>query len=313
MFFLLFAGVFFLPGCDRTKLMENEYIVKIDGEEIGIGEYLVYLKEAEKDFESIGGSDIWDTDFDGQTAAEAAKESALNGLKMVKISNQRADSFDLVLSEEEKEEAKKEAEKTYQEYSQEEKEQISQEDIYQVMCDQALYSKVNQKVTQNLVINEEDFESYYTRSKEEFAKTFTSYTLDTIFTTEYSLAEQALQRVKAQEDFLTLAEEYMEKEGQENGKKEIVDYRSNLEASFGISFDLEKGETSGILTGEKGYYIFKVREKHVPEGEELRQEAYEYYDQSMKHLFFNQEYQKWMANSIIEKNEAVWASVAVEK
>lgn len=292
---------------------KENYVIKINNEEIFLPEFSIYLKEAEKDFESIGGSDIWDTNFDGQTAEEAAKESALNGLKMVKISVQQASALGLSLSEEEKSEAKKEAEETYLTYTEEEKQIISLEDVYQVMIDQSLYSKTEQNITQNLVINQEDFEIYFQRSQQDFTNSYTKYILDTIFVTDIELAEEALYRVKNGEDFFILVQEYAQKTGPELSITIFEDYKSNLETSFGIAFDLNEGETSGIMTGEKGFYIFKVREKQTPTEQEVKENAWDYYQRNMKQLLFTQEYQKWAANAKVEKNDVLWSQITIKE
>ncbi len=41
---------------------------------ISKSEYILYLYEATRDFNEIGGNDIWETDFDGQSAENVVKK-----------------------------------------------------------------------------------------------------------------------------------------------------------------------------------------------------------------------------------------------
>ena len=44
---------------------------------ISKSEYMLYLYEATRDFNEIGGNDIWETDFDGQSAENVVKKEHL--------------------------------------------------------------------------------------------------------------------------------------------------------------------------------------------------------------------------------------------
>lgn len=313
---LLFIFILFqliMSGCRAGGIQNKQYVVKINQYEVSKQEFMVYLREAEKDFESIGGADIWETDFDGQTAEEAAKDSALSGLKMVKVSVQKAEALGVSLTDEELKEAEKEAEIVFEGWSEKEKADsgVTLENVKKVMTEKSLYSKVNRKVTENLEVNENDFASYYQKSREEFTNSYTEYVLDYIFTIDINDAEIALERVKAGEDFSGLIQEYDNDDLQDNNQRE--DYRVNLEASFGIVFDLEQGETSGILNSDKGYYIFKVLSKNIPTDGEVEQRAREYYIENMKQLLFTQEYEKWISTAEIEKNQDAWQQISIEK
>ena len=74
-----------LSGCSG-KTDGGSYVVSIDGSQVSVNEYMIYLRETVKSFEAIGGEDIWETDFDGRNAFDVARENAMNSLVMVKLS-----------------------------------------------------------------------------------------------------------------------------------------------------------------------------------------------------------------------------------
>ena len=105
-FILCFAA---FTGCNANTGLKSDSLMTIDGKDVSKDEYLVYLNEAVRNFEEIGGPDIWDTDFDGKSAFDTAKESALSSLKMVKLTIMRSERNDVSLNDEEIASSEKEA------------------------------------------------------------------------------------------------------------------------------------------------------------------------------------------------------------
>ena len=89
-FLALCAALLVFCGCSAEN-GSGDWLIKIDGKSVSRMEYLIYLKETVQNYELIGGDDIWDTDFDGRTAEDVAKESAFNSLVAVKIAIEKAD------------------------------------------------------------------------------------------------------------------------------------------------------------------------------------------------------------------------------
>lgn len=312
-FFSLITQLFF-TGCLRGSVNSDDYVVKINNELVFKDEFMVYLDEAKNDFESLGGKDIWETDFDGQTAEYMAKESALNGLKMVKITAQKAQQIEIELSAEEEESAHKEAEESFKMWAEEQKSEagITVETLYKVMSEKALYSKVYKEITKNFELSEVDFDVYYQKNKLNFKKNYTEYTLMSILVKDEKTAVEVLQKASSGIDFNELVRQYEVKDEYRDNGGIINTYKERLESSFGIPFEFEKGEISDIMESDEGYYIFKVEDKKELSEEELIQVAKNYYTIDKEQQLFTKEYQKWLEDATVEKNTIVWDEIKVQ-
>ena len=68
-----------ITGCASAKNDSTEdYVVKINDEAVSKEEFNIYLFETQKSFEQFGGTDIWDTDFDGKSAEDVAKVAGID-------------------------------------------------------------------------------------------------------------------------------------------------------------------------------------------------------------------------------------------
>ena len=148
----------FFSGCKNNSDVAN-YAVKIGDTYVSVPEFKFYLYEAQKQFENIGGSDIWETDFEGETAENVAKETALNSLRIVTIAVENAKKYNVFLTDEEKQEAKKEAQSQFDVLTEAEKEsmEINIDIINDVIESNHIYSKVYNEVTKNYELSEADF------------------------------------------------------------------------------------------------------------------------------------------------------------
>ena len=64
---LLLAGVLALTACGSGGTADT-VVLKIDNHDITKYEYMVYLYTTTQSFVSAAGEDVWNLDFDGQTA-----------------------------------------------------------------------------------------------------------------------------------------------------------------------------------------------------------------------------------------------------
>lgn len=310
LFFFVSVTLLF-SGCS-TDSNSSAYAVKINEEAISKEEFLLYLYETQKNFESIGGgTDIWETDFEGKTAEEVAKESALNTLKMVKISLIKSRELAITLTEDEKKKAQEEAASLWEAMTEQERSIIglSMKQIERIMEEKAVYSRVYQKTIQDFVLSDADFTSYYEANKEQMKRDYTLYTMRTLLVADRNTAQEALTKARAGEDFLSLIDRYEidEQEKQNGGSMEA--YRGQLESQFNVSFDVPKGGVSDILEAPEGYYIIKVENITFTPEEEIIQQARNYYTTYKEQLYFTQEYEKWQSGIRIEKNMPVWNEI----
>ena len=79
---LLLAGVLALTACGSGGTADT-VVLKIDNHDITKYEYMVYLYTTTQSFVSAAGEDVWNLDFDGQTADELVEERTISTLQSV--------------------------------------------------------------------------------------------------------------------------------------------------------------------------------------------------------------------------------------
>ncbi len=156
-------------GCSTAaETADEDYVVKINDEAVSGEEFNIYLYETQRSFESLGGEDIWETDFDGRTAETVAKENTLSTITLVKLANQKAEKSGIGLSDEETETVELEAKEMYDSLTDEEREKIgADEELYiEVLLENAMYNKVYDETVKNYVVNDSAFNEYYDTYRE---------------------------------------------------------------------------------------------------------------------------------------------------
>lgn len=140
----------------------RDYVAKIDGSPVSLSEYYIFLYEQINLFEEIGGSDIWEIDFDGETAEDVAKRNALQRLALVRAAARQAKRMELALSPAEEQEALDSARQVLAEMNPETVREcgLTAARAARVMEDRLLLNKVYAQVTDNIMLSESDFEEY---------------------------------------------------------------------------------------------------------------------------------------------------------
>ena len=101
---LLLAGVLALTACGSGGTADT-VVLKIDNHDITKYEYMVYLYTTTQSFVSAAGEDVWNLDFDGQTADELVEERTISTLQSVLAAEEYAAAHDIALTDDQKEEA----------------------------------------------------------------------------------------------------------------------------------------------------------------------------------------------------------------
>lgn len=311
-FFLLLAMVVGSVACSSQK-DNHPWAVMINREEVPVGEFMVYLLETQKRFEALGGSDIWETNFDGKTAEEAAKESALTACKTVKIAVQKAKALSVALNADELAAAKSEAEQELQQLTEAQLQAMgtTHQMMLQVMEDKAIYNQVYQKIIADYEISEADFNVYYEQNASAFRKNRIQYTLEEITVADPTTAEELWERANQGESFDALAKSEQQSLVLQEQPTVTTLNKEELVNRFGVDFDLEQGEMSDVLTETKGYTIVRVLENKSPSEAEVKKYARQYYIDLKKQQLFQKEYGKWEEASTVEKNNEVWANIHI--
>lgn len=297
-----------ITACSKP-IPKEDIIATINGKAISKSEYMVYLYEATKDFNAIGGDDIWETDFDGQSAEDVVKERAFITMLHVKVTSERANKYQVSLSDEEKASAKIDGNAELASMTEEQKNiiSISNQDMYKIMEDTLLYKKVIEAVTKDYQPSETEFHAYFEQNKESQRAAYTEYTISNILVSDQQTAQQISQRLKEGEDFQTLSQEYKSEKNQNNSVMET--YKNRLDAAFDMDFNLEQGQISEPISTSEGYFVIRVDKKSIPDDAQLKEIMRTEYTASMKQKVFTDELNQWISDIEIERHDAVWNNV----
>ena len=293
-FILCFAA---FTGCNANTGLKSDSLMTIDGKDVSKDEYLVYLNEAVKNFEKIGGSDIWDTDFDGKSAFDTAKESALSSLKMVKLTIMRSERNDVSLNDEEIASSEKEAQSYFEQYNG----FASLDVIKQVMEEKALYNKTREKILSEYSVSMSGFDKFL----KEYKADFTEITYSVIFTQNIETAQEVLNKASQGTDFNTLLQEYKS----DNNIYSLTDELSNISDIFTDTENIQSGTTAGPVETDKGYAVYYVEDIKNVNDDDIRQSAQEAYEEREKSKVFENLLATWEKETSIEINTDVYNSI----
>ncbi len=310
-FVILFClSLIALAGCSKP-IPKGDTIATINGKAISKSEYMLYLYEATKDFNAIGGDDIWETDFDGQSAEDVVKERAFVTMLHVKVTSDKASKYQVSLSDEEKASAKIDGDAELASMTEEQKNiiSISDQDMYKIMEDTLLYKKVIEAVTKDYQPSETEFHAYFEQNKESQRAAYTEYTISNIFVSDQQTAQQISQRLKEGEDFQTLLQEYPSDTQQNQNSGVMETYKNRLDSAFDMDFNLEQGQISEPISTAEGYFIIRVDKKSIPDDAQLKEIMRAEYTTAMKQKVFTDELNQWISDIEIERHEAVWNNV----
>ena len=311
---LLLFGVFSLTACGSTAKFTDEAVLKIDGQEIMKSEYMVYLYTTTQSFVAAAGEDVWNMDFDGETADELVEERTISTLQSVLAAEKYAAANGIALTEEQKEEAKAAAEQFVSTVDADTlaKMGVDTEKLIPLMEASYLYSLVYESIAAECAVDEGDMAAYYEEQKDQIREDYTTLQLATILLDDGEKAEEAAERAKAGEDFAALFNEYdvdpAVQSGEETG--ETTMYQSYMLANFGLSEPLEVGEVAGpIQVDESRYFILKVQEKTVPTEEEVKEMAETGYKDKIQTEYTEARIDEMVKAQTVEKIEGVWKTL----
>lgn len=308
---ILLAGMLCLTACGggATAFMD-EAVLKIDDQEIMKSEYMVYLYTTTKSFISAAGEDVWTMDFDGQTADELVEERTISTIQSVIAAKEYAAANGIALTEEEKAAAKAAAEQFIGGVSEEDlaKMGVTVETLQPMMEDSYLYTLVHQSIAEECEVDAADMDVYYQANKEQMKKDYTSLKLQTILLDDKEKAEEAAKRAKAGEDFVKLFDEYDVDPSAENGGEMTVP-QNYLQASFGLTDELEAGDVAGPLKIGEGYFILKALEKTVPTEAEVKELAESNYRTEQQTSYTEARFTELTKGQSVEKVEGVWEAL----
>ncbi len=320
---LLVMGLF--VGCSSNEnASSKEVVATVNGQDITVEEFEQVYNIQKKSIEMLYGEEALTKEIsEGVTFADQLKEDVLQQIIDVNIMYKEAEKEKLLPTD-------KEVEEKYKEI----KTQIDSDEEYKKSLEEAgvddAYIKKEQKqilalenYQENFLkeheVTDEEAKKYYDEHKDEFYidEVRASHIListrnennEPLSTKEKEKAkqkaEEILAKVKAGEDFATLAKENSDDPGSaaNGGDLDFFGKGVMVEEFETAAFGLNVGEISEIVETDFGYHIIKVTDKK--QGQEPFEDVKEEIKTNLEQEEFTSNLEKLTSEAKIEKNEEV--------
>lgn len=295
-FWALCAALLVFCGCSAEN-GSGDWLIKIDGKSVSRMEYLIYLKETVQNYELIGGDDIWDTDFDGRTAEDVAKESAFNSLVAVKIAIEKDDKYSASLSETDESRAEMEALQMSQNAG-EEKDSEFYKTALNVVKEKYLYNYVKENLTKSIKIASAQTDAFCNENRDKYRRNL-----------EY------IQGKAYYFDTTEEAQNYAQTgEGTENAvySEDLSGTWQEIKEKFSMDENTDKESILGPFETEEGYAIINIENTKAADEKTVEETMRSDYESSVKSQYFADEANKWLQNADIKTNEKMWNEIKIE-
>lgn len=237
-----------MTGCQsKTKIvfttgLSGNQLFKIGSATCTMPEIMIYLTTFYNQYADIYGPEMWHYDFGGVSLEEHVKDVVLSKMAQIKIMNLMAKEHGITLSEEEEKKVLAAAESYYDKLGEtlKKEEGITKEITEKVYREYTIAMKVYETITESADMEISDDEARTVMVQEITLKTKQN-------------ADNALARIRAGEDFETVAAELSD-------HKQITRSfaRGDVEAQLEeVLFSMDEGDISDVIEGEDGYYIIK--------------------------------------------------------
>lgn len=320
---LLVMGLF--VGCSSNEnASSKEVVATVNGQDITVEEFEQVYNIQKKSIEMLYGEEALTQEIsEGVTFADQLKEDVLQQLIDVNIMYNEAEKENLLPTD-------KEVEEKYKEI----KTQIDSDEEYKKSLEEAgiddAYIKKEQKqilalenYQENFLkeneVTDEEAKKYYDEHQDEFYldEVRASHIListrnennEPLSTEEKEKAkqkaEEILAKVKAGEDFATLAKENSDDTGSaaNGGDLDFFGKGVMVEEFETAAFGLDVGEISELVETDYGYHIIKVTDKK--QGQEPFEDVKEEIKTNLEQEEFTSNLEKLTSEAKIEKNEEV--------
>lgn len=349
---LISIGIIFViilmgfSACNNTKKPETQAVVVINNESINESELMLYLLQVKRQFEQMGGPEIWDTeDFSGgKTAEQVAKEGALSNLIKNKILVSKASSMGISLSQSEVDQTTNMALQYYDTISTDTiaTHNITKQLVIDLFMDINLADKVEETIKNNcepnedqinqLMMQDKDYATYkdykpkeiltmvevkqiYTKTGELDANKKVVLLSEDEQKIAYDKIKRAYDLANSGEDFDYLISKYSENDaGDSTRELSVVEVNK-------IFNDLSVGQISEIAQTNIGYYIFKLIKITEPTEEQINdyQQKFRQWEETLrdnsviklKQNAFDEFYNEWKNDTIAEVNNDIWDKMSL--
>lgn len=267
-----------LTGCGSEGNKDEDYdvVFTFNGKDITLGETYIYARTIQQDYIATYGKDVWSLDVTLDNGAvvnmeEITREDIINNIVRVKILCEKADDFNIALSEEEKNLAVSEADDFWKNLTDEQilEMQLSEEIVQQTLIENALAEKVYSEIVSQAEIEVSDEEARETTFYDMYFECYSENADGSI--KEYSEEEKKTQYEKALQAYSTLIDPIdtedtgnIESLSEYYGLTNSAYYTMSpeeIEMTYGTDicedlYKLEDGSYSLVTETEYGYHIF---------------------------------------------------------
>lgn len=296
-----------LSGCDLVRVKQSEadksIVAKVDGENISKEQFDKMFEVFKTREEMRQGPEVWEKTYEGKKYIDLAKEHILEQLIQDKIQLNKADELKITVTQEE---VDAEVDKWRNMFDSDEKfkeflETVKMDEEYFIDSTRKdlIINKLKENMTENAQITEEEIAVFYSTHMDMFNRVKASHIL---LETEEE-AQKILEKVKAGENFNSLAKEYsIDPSAKENnGDLGYLRHGDTVESFEAAAFALKPGEISDIVKSQYGYHIIKVEDKKVDKLEDVKDELRASMLMEKKNEDYNKAFQEMYSKAKIEK------------
>ncbi len=289
----------------------GELVVKVGNEKVYYSEAMIYFQVIKSRYESYYGNSIWSYDMGGQSFEDAAKEEILNLITQTKIINDKAEAYNITLTDEEETNIDENAEEFLDNVTSEDEEKygFTKELIEQFYRENLIYQKVYDAATMNVDTDVSNEEAKQITVQHILIKTVKDdgngnqvAVSDTDKAEALKKAQEVLKEAKDTDDFKALAEKNTEDSNVEYtfGKGEMVSEFENA------AFALKTGGLSDIVETQYGYHIIYCVSDF---DEDATLEKKESIIAERQDKLFRQLYEDWSKSYKVDLEEKVWVQI----
>lgn len=331
--FLIFLLLLVACKQDGAGKWQADEIIKIDGNPVKAEEVAIYGIQAKKEFEEIGGLDVWEFESfsGGKSAYEVAKTKVLENLVRVKVLATKAGERKIELSDQEKDKARREAERFYQEQqdlASAGQIKISLDRVEQVFVEFEVGKKLKQEMLRDFQPSQEMIETKL-KENDRYRELETSNPRDKY---EYYVLEiAAIEAVDQNKELIGKIQEELEENryltddlSQSMVYQETKYNKTELETIFGLGItdhlqvnpqslflDEEANQyllvkLKGMELGDKNALANDLKDLHRQK-ENLRIQA----EEEVRNESFDVIYQEWKKETEIQVNQEKWQEFIV--
>lgn len=309
-------------AAEGDRINKGKLIALIGDNRVYYNEAMVYLKSVQDNYENEYGKGIWDANLrgDGKTFEDIIKEEVINHIAEIKIIIERAGELEISITEEEAAKAKEFATKHYYDMTTEDIDRFlfTEEILEKVYIENILAEKIFEITTLDVdtdVSDEEarqiELEFIFIEKDEDENKGDSELPGESAYDQAVRLRKEA----KKTDDFYefaknnsqdTVIEAFIGKGKDKNQDEEIGDHIKLLKQH---GFALETGELSGVLEGEKGWYIlYCVNDYDVDRTIEKKESIIN----ERREMAFITDFKEWSEGIEIVVNVDTWGKISLK-